>query len=339
MWVMFGGVVVVAILTLITLVGPGKVAFAVGYWVYTSRVGLAVFQYAHRGEGVDAAVADVVAGEIELGGNVFVHVVRVLEDNYAYIVEHRGSHTGVLVDVGVAGPVLAVLRDKDIVPVAILTTHYHHDHSAGNPDVVAAFPGIAVVSGERVVEATSVVAGGDWVDLSGGIGDAVRVQVIDMTCHTRGHVAFVVTGAAGSGTACALFSGDALLSPGSVGKFFEGSAREMQDSLSRLSVLGDETLVFPGHEYGLSNMTFAAAFDPNNQDVLAALSRVQEQRQQGLPTIPVTLGSERAVNPFLRVSDPFIVQAAQAWAAARGLPPPIRDSHVLAIVRQAKNAF
>ena len=73
--------------------------------------------------------------------------------------------------------------------------------------------------------------------------------------HTRSHIAFH-----GGGM---LFCGDTLFAAG-CGRLFEGTPRQMHDSLSRLMQLPDETRVYCGHEYTSANIRFAKAADPDN---------------------------------------------------------------------------
>jgi len=49
------------------------------------------------------------------------------------------------------------------------------------------------------------------------------------------------------------------------GRLFEGTPRQMFESLSRLTALPDDTRVYRGLEYTLSNIRFAKAADPANR--------------------------------------------------------------------------
>ncbi|TMP50072.1 hydroxyacylglutathione hydrolase, partial [Pseudoalteromonas citrea] len=45
---------------------------------------------------------------------------------------------------------------------------------------------------------------------------------------------------------------------------------------------------------------FAAAVDPNNNDIKAHIAWVTAQRANGLPSLPTNIVLERQINPFLR---------------------------------------
>jgi hydroxyacylglutathione hydrolase len=77
----------------------------------------------------------------------------------------------------------------------------------------------------------------------------------------------------------------------------------MFKSMRKFDELPDETLLCCGHEYTASNAKFALSVDAANAALQARAKEVAELRAAGLATIPVTLGVERATNPFLRAKD------------------------------------
>lgn len=67
--------------------------------------------------------------------------------------------------------------------------------------------------------------------------------------HTMGHICYYAT----EGEQRAVFTGDTLF-VGGAGRFFEGTAEEMQHSLcGKLGKLPPETLVYCGHEVRYSS--------------------------------------------------------------------------------------
>ena len=118
------------------------------------------------------------------------------------------------------------------------------------------------------------------------------VEVIDVSGHTVGHVAFHLPGARMA------FTADSLMAIG-CGRLFEGDAAMMWDSLSRLNALPADTLICSGHDYCASNGAFALSVDPGNAALRDRLAGVEG----GTPCAPATLAVERATNPFLRVAE------------------------------------
>ena len=105
----------------------------------------------------------------------------------------------------------------------------------------------------------------------------IEYQVMEIPGHTRSHIAFY-----GGGI---LFSGDTLFAVG-CGRLFEGTPRQMHDSLSRLMQLPDDTRVYCGHEYTLSNIRFARAVEPGNAALRELESRARSCATRACPPCP-----------------------------------------------------
>jgi hydroxyacylglutathione hydrolase len=129
-----------------------------------------------------------------------------------------------------------------------------------------------------------------------------------------------------------LFCGDTLFACG-CGRLFEGTAEQMVASLGKLARLPDATKVYCGHEYTLANIAFAQQVEPANAALAARLARAKELRAQGRPTLPSTLGEERASNPFLRWSEPAVIDSANKYLGAR-VSDPVK---VFSAIREWKN--
>ena len=110
-------------------------------------------------------------------------------------------------------------------------------------------------------------------------GDTVSVPELDLTLsvldipgHTRAHIAYYGAGM--------LFCGDTLFACG-CGRLFEGTAEQMYASLQKLVSLPDDTLVYCGHEYTLSNIRFAKTVEPANAALEAREARDRRLRDAG----------------------------------------------------------
>ncbi|XP_059632945.1 probable hydroxyacylglutathione hydrolase 2, chloroplastic isoform X3 [Cornus florida] len=152
-----------------------------------------------------------------------------------------------------------------------------------------------------------------------------EVLVIETPGHTRGHISFYFPGSR------AIFTGDTLFSL-SCGKLFEGTPEQMHSSLGKIISLPDDTNVYCGHEYTLSNSKFALSIEPNNEALQSYAAQVANLRSKGLPTIPTTLKKEKACNPFLRTSSMEIRQLLN-------IPATANDGEALGVIRQAKDNF
>ena len=218
-----------------------------------------------------------------------------------------------------AETVMAAIDKERLSLAGVLCTHTHWDHSGGNEALAARVPGLRIYgsTADAVPGLTDPVTDGEmfWFPpRSVTPHPRMAVQVWEAPCHTKGHVLFLLhqtsgdgdgDGAAAAGTAGAalpplgLFSGDTLFC-GGVGKFFEGTAAQMAENLSRIATLPPACRMFCGHEYTVTNYKFAAALEPGNQAAAARLAWAARLRQDALPTVPSLLSDELETNPYLR---------------------------------------
>ena len=248
--------------------------------------------------------------------------MRAFADNYVWTI--RDSKCAAVVDPGDARPVLDYLQAQGLELVAILNTHHHADHVGGNAGLLTRWK--APVYGpydERIGEVTRRLKDGAHFILP---HFGIEFEVLEIPGHTRSHIAFY-----GGGM---VFCGDTLFAVG-CGRLFEGTPRQMHDSLSRLMQLPDSTRVYCGHEYTLSNIRFAKAADPGNAALQELGETARKQRDQNLPTLPSTIGQEKATNPFVRVREPAVIASANRYAG-KALNDPVS---VLAALREWKNSF
>ncbi|UFS56886.1 hydroxyacylglutathione hydrolase [Comamonadaceae bacterium M7527] len=226
--------------------------------------------------------------------------IPAFDDNYLWLL-HDGQQA-LVVDPGDAAPVQATLAQLDLDLVAILVTHHHGDHTGG---VLALqqqyacdvyYPANEQLGFVNQLDSAKghAVRGSDTLNVLG-----TTFTTLDVPGHTLGHVAFHAADVADLGSV--LFCGDTLFS-GGCGRLFEGTPAQMRASLAQLAALPPQTWVCCAHEYTLSNLKFARAVDPQNQALLGYSSTVESLRAKGLPTLPVRLGTECEINPFLRVN-------------------------------------
>ena len=250
-------------------------------------------------------------------------------DNYIWML-HDGRQA-IVVDPGDAAPVVQALDTLGLGLQAILVTHHHADH-VGGVDALREATGARVYgpARERIPEPLVRLEHGDVVEGADVLG--LRFTVIDVPGHTAGHIAYYCEAMDG---APLLFCGDTLFS-GGCGRLFEGTPAQMLDSLDQLAALPGNTRVCCTHEYTLSNLKFARAVEPGNAALLHYSSQCEALRAQQQPTLPSRMDLERDINPFLRVRQLTVAQAARDHDAQ----VPENDAvAVLAALRQWKNEF
>lgn len=251
-----------------------------------------------------------------------IEQIPVLDDNYVYLAHCPETGDTAVVDPAVSAPVFAALDETGWKLTHILNTHHHGDHVGGNLEIKAK-TGCTIV-GPRADK--DRIPG---IDVQVGDGDTYTLgkstaKVFDVPGHTRGHIAYWF------GDSDALFCGDTLFVMG-CGRLFEGTPAQMLNSLDKFKPLPDQTKVYCAHEYTQSNGRFALTVEPHNDALIKLMDDVNAKRAKGIPTVPSTLGQERATNPFLR-SGSADLQATVGLVGA-----PLVD--VFAEVRHRKDNF
>ena len=243
-------------------------------------------------------------------------------DNFGVLVHDPATGLTASIDAPEEGPILDALARRGWRLSHILTTHHHNDHVEANLALKERF-GATIVGpareAPRIPGLDKAVDDGDSFEFSGR-----RVEVIATPGHTAGHICYYLPEDG------LLFAADTLFALG-CGRLFEGTPADMWQSLSRLARLPDETRVYFGHEYTLSNARFARTVDPENSALASRVAGIERLRAEGQFTAPTTIGVEKATNPFLRAGDPAIRRHLGMEGAS--------DAEVFAEIRARKDRF
>lgn len=242
------------------------------------------------------------------------------DDNYIWLMRDDAGRA-LIVDPGQAAPVLAALADAPM-PHGILLTHHHQDHVGGVGGLLEQWPGLPVIAPRdpRIVHAAAPAGDGDTIRAG-----AWQFDVLGLPGHTSSHIAFHGEGL--------LFCGDTLFSLG-CGRLFEGSPAQMLGSLRKLAALPKDTLVCCGHEYTMANAAFALTVDAGNTALRERAGQARRLREAAQPTLPSTMASELACNPFLRSDQPAIRASLHARGALA-----VSDVEAFAQLRRWKDEF
>ncbi|HEY9033178.1 MAG TPA: hydroxyacylglutathione hydrolase [Pseudomonadales bacterium] len=249
-----------------------------------------------------------------------IHPIAAFNDNYIWAFVHNDRI--IVVDPGDAAPVEQFIRQQQLPLSAILITHWHADHTGGLAQLAG--PGVAVYAPEHpaITPVTHIVKNGEQLDIDGLLFDVIAVPG-----HTLEHVAYHCPARQ------LLFCGDTLFAAG-CGRLFEGSAQQMLDSLNSLASLPGATRVYCAHEYTLANLQFARAVEPDNTAIWQREAHCRQLRQAGEPSLPSSIAEELASNPFLRVTEPAVINSALSHGAASNRPVDVFYS-----LREWKNQF
>ncbi len=179
-----------------------------------------------------------------------------------FVVHREGDADCVVIDPGFEPAAITNwIESHGLEPRAILLTHGHSDHIAGNAALLDRWPGLPIWVGRGDAPKLTDPAG----NLSAAFGmsllsppadrllddgEAIRIAGLDIDVraipgHSSGHVVFVI----GESEPPVVFGGDVLFREG-VGRtdFADGDFASLAAGIRRhLYSLPDDTIVYPGH--------------------------------------------------------------------------------------------
>lgn len=234
-----------------------------------------------------------------------------VSDNWFYLL--TGPRGAVLVDPIDPPVAIRAVETAGVPLVAVLNTHWHPDHVAGDDGVLEAFPDAMLVVPRAEVQkirdlvrhgVDRVISGGDTVDVGGD-----SWGVIDTPGHTFGHVSL----RRGS----EVVVGDTMFAAGA-GNCGSGDPKVLFATYDAvISRFEDGVRLYPGHDYAVRNLEFAASIARTDAVAVALASARQRSGFE-----PLHMGQERATNPFLRAfesdyQDLVCAHAPSIWESWR----------------------
>ena len=229
-----------------------------------------------------------------------IEIIPCLNDNYSYLIHDEISNTVAIVDPSEFIPCDTIISKNYKKLDFILNTHHHYDHVGGNEELKKKYNS-KVLGFEndknRIPQIDTVLKDNQEFKIG-----TLNFTTIFIPGHTRGHVAFYFK------KERVVFTGDSLFSLG-CGRVFEGTYKQMFQSLNKLKNLPGETKVYCGHEYTFKNLEFCLKFNPNNNFLKKKKDDIKLSLKNKKPTIPSTIADEIKANIFFRVNDPDVKKA------------------------------
>ena len=223
-----------------------------------------------------------------------VKIIPCLKDNYSYLIIDESNNSACVIDPSEAHPIISFVENNDINLKYILNTHHHFDHIGGNKELKKKFGSTVLGFKEdshRIPEIDILLEDNQIWRAQNFIA-----KIIHIPGHTSGHICFHFF------REKIVFTGDTLFSLG-CGKIFEGTYKQMFDSLNKIKSLPEQTKVYCGHEYTLNNSRFCIKYDAENLYLKKKVENINKKITNGLPTVPSTIKEELDCNIFLRTKD------------------------------------
>jgi len=235
-----------------------------------------------------------------------IQAVPALTDNYIWLIKSEDTDDVIIIDPGESAPVISVLNEQQLTPVAILNTHYHYDHIDGIAALVERYQ--LPVYGPKnsfIPKLTHPLEECQQLTIHPSFPD---FQILNIPGHTAQHTGYLLDDM--------LFCGDTLFAAG-CGRLLGGTAEQLFHSLQQICQLPSTTKVFCSHEYTLANLKFALAVEPDNDAIKQRLITTEKQRHLEQVTLPTTLDLEFATNPFLRCEHSNVIHAASNFSSQK----------------------
>ena len=250
-----------------------------------------------------------------------VEIIKCLSDNYSYLIYEKETNTVSIID-----PSEFAACDKIIKKYSkldfILNTHHHADHVDGNLNLKKKYNAKILGSGldKDRIPGIDILLKENQKQKIGNL----EFQVIFVPGHTKGHIAFYFK------KEKIVFTGDTLFSLG-CGRIFEGTYKDMFDSLVKLKNLPPETKVYCGHEYTKSNLEFCLKYDPKNNLLKDKSLNLDSVLKKNLPSIPTTIDEEIKMNIFFRFDNASIKEGLNLKDST--------DQEIFSKLRDLKDTF
>ena len=222
-----------------------------------------------------------------------IEIIPCLNDNYSYLIFEKETNTVSIVDPSEFNSCDRIVQKYKKLDY-ILNTHHHFDHVDGNLKLKKKYNS-KVLGFDKDKERIPGIDIKLKDNQEFKIGD-LKFKVIFVPGHTNGHIAFYFE------KEKILFSGDTLFSLG-CGKVFEGTHKDMFNSLNKLKNLSPDTKIYCGHEYTKKNYDFCIKYDPENIFLKEKAELINSKLKCNLPTVPSRLMDELKTNIFLRCND------------------------------------
>ena len=211
-------------------------------------------------------------------------------DNYGVLLHDPRENLTAAIDAGDAYSYSNALKETGWNLDQIWITHHHADHTDGLSELRNE-TGAVVIGPAKVAGVEIGISEGDVRKFG-----QYEVQIIETPGHTLDMINYYIP------SEKIIFTGDTLFVMG-CGRLFEGSPDQMFRSICKIMKFPPDTVLYCSHEYSLANSKFALSVDPNNNDLIKRVEKIQYIISMNNHTVPTTIGLEAKTNPFCRSHD------------------------------------
>lgn len=250
--------------------------------------------------------------------------------NFNYLVACPETGEALAIDPLDFNKCLATASDRGWSITQVLNTHEHGDHTGGNRGIIEATGAKLIAhknAGGRIPNVDRGVGAGDVIK----VGKTIELECLDTPGHTMCHICLL-----SHSDQPGLFSGDTLFNAGAGNCHNGGHPEELYETFTaQLEKLGEDTMLYPGHDYLVNNLGFTLDREPGNVAAREMLERYRDQDPDD--ALVTTLAQEREINTFFRLDSPGVIARLQEQFPGIGDQPTPRD--VFLKLRELRNSW
>ena len=249
-----------------------------------------------------------------------IKIINQLKDNYSFIIYSKKNDAAIIVDPAEADNHIDFLKKNNLELNSVFITHHHKDHTAGLESLLKSFPKTLVYSPDKSIYGTThLLESNDLIDTPFN-----KFEILTTPGHTLDHIILY------DKENLLLFCGDVLFRLG-CGRIFEGTFKQMHESLKKINILPNGVSVYCGHEYTISNLCFLESIFDNLKILKDERKKIETQIKETAKSIPFNLGREKVINPFLNQNSPFFNDFKIKYN--------LSDFEMFKLVREKKDQF
>lgn len=199
-----------------------------------------------------------------------VHQLRMLKDNFAYIIV--SNNQAIAIDASDGEMLVETIEKYNYLLDAVLITHHHEDHISG-AEYVKSKTGCQLIGPKHEML--------DFIDQDVADGEECSVgpfsfEVIETPGHSKDHLCYYFK------ECSSLFCGDTIFLSG-CGRIFDSNPNEFFGTLQKLKALPEKTLLFCGHDYFDRNIAFAREKKPDDEAIAKAKHATFRTLEEEMP--------------------------------------------------------
>ena len=207
--------------------------------------------------------------------------------NFNYIIYSEVNKNAIFVDPLDINVTMPIVKEKGLKPRYLINTHYHPDHKHHNEKLLSEYPSVEEITFEDKKEFS--------------LSETEKIEAIYTPGHLDPHYVFKLYN---NDEPFGVITGDVLFNCG-IGNARQGDVNVLYETISqKIMQLEDHLIVYPAHDYLVTNLKFAQTVEKENQHRDQLLEKEMKiDNEVTYHSVDHTIEDEKKINPFLRLNE------------------------------------